>query len=117
MGCVKSVISNRKGADTLRVQQINRVAGKVMIALAFIASLTVLSGYFQASQPDEGAAAHIFQISVVALAPTILFFLITADWTKPSRHARLLAFTGVAMALTFGALYYLEHYFYVEHFR
>lgn len=117
MGCVKSVISNRKGADTMRVQQINRVTGKVMIALSFIASLTVLSGYFQAPQPDEGAAAHIFQISVVALVPTILLFLITADWAKPSRNARLLAFAGVTMAITFGALYYLEHYFYVGHFR
>ena len=101
----------------MRVQQINRVSGKVLIVLSLIALLTVLTGYFQAPQPDEGAGAHIFQLSVVALVPTIILFLATADWKKPSRNSRLLAFTAVAMALAFGALYYLEHYFYIEHFR
>jgi membrane protease YdiL (CAAX protease family) len=101
----------------MRAQQINRVSGKILIILSFIALLTVLSGYFQPPQPDEGAGAHIFQISVVALVPTILLFLTTADWKKPSRNARLLAFTGVTMVVAFGALYYLEHYFYVERFR
>ena len=101
----------------MHTQLINRVSGKILIILSFIALLTVLSGYFQPPQPDEGAGAHIFQISVVALVPTILLFLATADWKKPSRNAQLLAFTGVAMAVAFGALYYLEHYFYLEHFR
>jgi heme/copper-type cytochrome/quinol oxidase subunit 4 len=101
----------------MRAQQINRVSGKILIVLSFIALLTVLSGYFQAPQPDEGVAAHIFQLSVVALVPVILLFLATTDRANPSRNARLLAFTGVMMALALGALYYLEHYFYVGHFR
>jgi hypothetical protein len=101
----------------MRTQQINHVTGKILIVLSFIALLTVVTGYFQAPQPDEGAAAHIFQLSVVALAPTILLFVATADWKKRARNARVLAFTGVTLSLAFGALYYLEHYFYVEHFR
>ena len=117
IGSVTSAIASRKGADMMRAQQINRVSGKILIVLSLIALFTVLSGYFQAPQPDEGAGARIFQLSVVALVPTILLFLTTADWAKPSRNARLLAFTGVTMALAFGALYYLEHYFYTEHFR
>jgi hypothetical protein len=117
IGSVKAVISSRKGAPIMRGQRINRVSGKILIVLSLVALLTVLSGYFQAPQPDEGAAAHIFQLSVVALVPAILLFLATADWAKPSRTARLLAFTGVTMAFAFGALYYLEHYFYADHFR
>jgi len=117
IGSVKSLLLDSKREDTMLIQQINRASRKILIVLSFVALLTVLSGYFQMSEPDEGAAAHIFQISVVALVPTILLFVITADRAKPSRNARLLAFTGVMMALAFGALYYLEHYFYPYQFR
>ena len=92
------------------VQQINRVSGKVLIVLSLTALLAVLSGYFQAPQPDEGSAAHIFQLAIVALAPTILLFLATADWKQPWRSARPLAFPAAALVLAFAALYYLEHY-------
>ena len=91
-------------------QQINRVSGKVVIVLSLTALLAVLSGYAQPPQPDEGAAAHIFQLSIVALVPMILLFLATADWREPWRSARPLAFSAVALLLAFGALYYLEHY-------
>jgi uncharacterized membrane protein len=91
-------------------QQINRISGKVVIILSVTALLAVLSGYMYPPQPDEGAAAHIFQLSIVALVPTILLFLATADWTQPWRSARPLAFPAVALVLAFGALYYLEHY-------
>ena len=101
----------------MHTQQINHVSGKLLIVLSFIALLTVVTGYFQAPPSDEGAAAHVFQISVVALAPTILLFVATADWKKRARNARVLAFTGVTVSLAFGALHYLEHYFYVGHFR
>ena len=92
--------------------QINRVSGKVIIALSLIALLAVLSGYFQPSQPDEGTAAHIFQLAIVALVPMILFFLATADWRRPSRSARPLAFPVAALVVAFAALFYLEHYHY-----
>ena len=97
----------------MRGQQINRISGKVMIVLSLIALLTVLSGYTQPPQPpapDEGAAAHIFQLSIAALVPVILLFLATADWKQPLRSARPLAFPATALVLAFGALYYLEHY-------
>jgi hypothetical protein len=50
-------------------QQINRVTVGIMVVLSVIALLTVLSGYMQSPQPDEGAAAHIFQLSIAALVP------------------------------------------------
>lgn len=94
----------------VRAQQINRVSGRVMIFLSLVALLAVLSGYFIPSQPDEGSAAHIFQIAIAALVPTILLFLGSADWKKPSRSARPLALPVATLVVAFAALYYLEHY-------
>jgi hypothetical protein len=91
-------------------QQVNRVSGKVVIILSLTALFAVLSGYAQPPQPDEGTAAHIFQLAIVALVPTILLFLATADWTRPSQSARPLAIPATVLVLAFGALYYLEHY-------
>lgn len=103
-------IPTGKGSDAMRAQQINRVSGKVIIVLSVTALLAVLSGYTQPPQPDEDAAAHIFQLSIVALVPMILLFLATADWRRPSRSARPLTFPAAALAVAFAALYYLEHY-------
>ncbi len=94
----------------MRRQQINRVSGRVLVVLSLTALLAVLSGYAQPPQPDEGAAAHIFQLSIVALVPTILLFFATADWSQSLRSARPLAFPAAVLVLAFGALYYLEHY-------
>lgn len=91
-------------------QQINRVSGKVSIVLSLIALCAVLSGYFQPPPPDEGSAAHIFQLAIGALVPTILLFLATADSNKPLQSARRLAFPAAALAIALGALYWLEHY-------
>lgn len=92
------------------VRQINRVSSIALIILSLTALLAVLSGYTQPPQPDEGAAAHIFQLSIVALVPTTFLFLATADWRQPFRSGRPLAFSAAATALAFGALYFLEHY-------
>ena len=94
----------------MRGQQINRVSGKILIVLSLTALLAVLSGYTHSTQPDEGSAAHIFQLSIMTLVPIILLFLATADWRQPLRSARPLAFPAAALVLAFGALYYLEHY-------
>jgi hypothetical protein len=94
----------------MRAQQINRLSGRTLVVLSLIALLTALSGYTQPPQTDEGAGAHIFQLSVVALVPVILIFLATGDWRRPLRSARPLAFPAAALVLAFGALYYLEHY-------
>jgi uncharacterized YccA/Bax inhibitor family protein len=93
-------------------QTLNRVSGKVILALSLVALLTVLIGYTQPPQPDEGALAHIFQLTIVAVAATILLFLGTADWKQGLRSARPLAVPAVALAAAFAALYYLEHVWY-----
>ena len=99
--------------QTPRGQKINRVSVVVLIVLSVTALLTVLSGYAQPPQPretDEGSAAHIFQLSIVALVPVFVLFFATADWRQPLRTVRPLAIPAAALVLAFGALYYLEHY-------
>ena len=100
-------------------ERTHHVSSIVMVVLSLTALLTVLSAYrvsfdpfsifTQPPQPDEGTQAHIFQLSIVALAPTILLFLATADWKRPLRNARPLSISAVAVILAFGALYYFEH--------
>ena len=102
--------TRRKGSDATQAQRINRLSGRILIVLSLTAFLAVVSGYTQPPQPDEDAAAHIFQLSIVALVPMILLFFVTADWRQPSRSARPLAFPAAALVLAFAALYYLEHY-------
>jgi len=90
--------------------KINRVSARIILVLSITALLAVLSGYAQPPQADEGTAAHIFQLSIVALIPVFVLFLSTADWRQPWRSARFLALPGTALVLAFGALYCLEHY-------
>jgi hypothetical protein len=91
-------------------QQINRISGGAAIVLSLISLCAVLRGYFQPPQRDEGSAAHIFQLSIVALLATLLLFLSTADWNKPLESVRRLAVPAATLVVSFGALYYLEHF-------
>ncbi len=93
-------------------QQINRLSARVILVLSVTALCLVAIGYTQPPLPDEGTLAHLFQFSVVALGPTLILFLATADWQKPRRSARPLLVPAAALALAFAALYYLEHYWY-----
>ena len=94
----------------MEAQQINRISGRVLMALSLVAFGTVLTGYAQAPQADEGTGAHIFQLAIVAVAPMLLLFFATADWRQPRQSAKPLAIPAVALVLAFAALYYLEHY-------
>jgi len=93
----------------VRGRDLNRISGKVVLVLSVAALVTVLTGFTQPPQADEGAGAHIFQLLVVALMPTILLFLATADWRQPLRSVRPLAIPTVVMVAAFAALYVLEH--------
>jgi hypothetical protein len=98
-------------------RQINSVSTAGLILLSSIALVdVVLLGYGRAPLADEGAAAHIFQLAIILLAPVGLVFLATSDWTEPFRAARRLAFPAVITVLAFAALYYLENYYYPAHY-
>jgi len=96
-------------------QLVNRMTGTILIVLSFVALLTVLIGYTRPpyvvdGRADEGTLAHVFQLAIVALAPTLLLFLATSDRKQPLRVARFLALPATTLVLAFAALYYLEHY-------
>ena len=97
----------------MRAEQINRVCGNSLTVLSATALLAVLSGYAQASQPDEGVAAHVFQLSIAALAPMTLLFFAT---NQALRDMRRLALPATVVVVAFAALYYLEHYYYPAHY-
>lgn len=107
----------------MRAQQVNRVSTIGLIVLSLTALLpllavavrAVLTGHMPTPERDEGAGAHIFQLSIVALLPMGLLFLATADWTKPLRSVRRLAFPAGAVVLAFGILYYFEKYYPAHH--
>jgi hypothetical protein len=90
-------------------REINRFTSQALIFFSLTALFAILSGFTQPPQADEGTAAHIFQLSIVALLPTVLLFLATANWKQPALSMRRLAFPFAALVLAFGALYYLEH--------
>ena len=92
------------------MERLNRASHTILVVLSLIALATVISGYMQPPQTDEGTGAHIFQLSIVALVPVIVLFLATADRLQPLRIARRLALPVIALVLAFGALYYLEHF-------
>jgi hypothetical protein len=96
----------------VRTQQVNRVSSFVVILLSLLALFTVVTGLIQPPQrpePDEGVQAHIFQLSIAALMPMTVVFLVTADWRQPLRSLRPLAVVLAATFLAFAGLYYLEH--------
>lgn len=105
--------SGRPLGCSMSLQLLNRISGRILVGLSLVALVTAFSGYFQSPQPDEGAAAHIFQFSVVAFLVVVLVFLLTADW-KRRWNLRPLLISGTALGFAFAALYYLEHYFYVR---
>lgn len=94
----------------MRSRQINTISGKLIFFLSLTALLTVLIGFTQPPQPDEGALAHIFQLSIVALVPLTLLFFATADGNQLRRSTRPLVFPVATLVLAFAALYYLEHF-------
>jgi len=97
--------------------RIHNMSGRVMAVLAFIALATVGMGYLQSPLPDEGTAAHIFQLSVVMAAVTGVLFVATADWRRPAQSVRPLIVPAVVVLAAFAALYYLEHFYYPAHYR
>ena len=98
--------------STAPERPIARVSAGAMTALSLVALITVLSAFVwppDPAQTDEGARAHIFQLALGLLVPAGLFYLGTADWTRPTRAARPVALSAFAACLALGLLYYLEH--------
>jgi len=97
----------------MSVEKLNRITGRLVLLLSLLALATVLLGFTEPRgtvETDEGTLAHIFQLSIAALVPSVLVFLFTANWKKPGQSARLLVFPVSVLVVAFSALYCLEHF-------
>ena len=97
-----------------RLNDVSTVGLVVLSLTAFLPLLVVvvpvmLGGQLPPPERDEGTGAHIFQLSIAALVPVGLLFVATADWLRPGRIARRLAFPVTVVILAFVTLYYFEH--------
>jgi len=101
----------------MHASRANRISTIALHVFAFTALLPLLlvvggglvTGHLPPPAPDEGTGAHIFQLSILALLPTGMVFLTTADWTRPARLAWRLAAPALFLVVAFALLYYYEH--------
>ena len=86
----------------------------VALALgALLIVLTHIAFFGSAAGPDEGAAAHVWQVLMVAQIPALALF--TTKWFHRARRSafRVLTLQGAAIILSIGAaamapLYFLQ---------
>jgi hypothetical protein len=92
----------------------NRIFGYAVVGLAtpsvlamFGISAATLLGHPPVPKPDEGADAHIWQMSVVLLVPAMLAYAGTAEWDRGWwRAAWPLALAIVSVGGVFAILAY-----------
>jgi uncharacterized YccA/Bax inhibitor family protein len=95
---------------------VNRIAYVALIVLSSAALLLVFVGMTRPPLPDEGALAHLFQLAVVLTVPAFVVFLSTAEWERPLRAGARFAVPVLLLALAFATLFYMEQYYYPQHY-
>ena len=76
-----------------------------LAALALVIGHAAIYGIVHES--DEGAAAHIFQILMVAQAPLVIYFAAKYLRRMPSQAIRVLALQAGAAAAAIASVHYL----------
>ncbi len=92
-------------------QKINRISGLLPIVMSLLALLIVLivvSTGWERNLKDEGTAAHLFQVLIVAQVPLIVVFLASADWKHFLRAARPLIFQVLTLGLALGSVAFFK---------
>ena len=69
--------------------------------------VAVLTGWDE-GYADEGSAAHIFQLLIVAEVPFILAFLATADWKRVVRVAGVIGLQAAGLVLALVPVAYFK---------
>lgn len=90
---------------------VNRFCGIVPLICSLLALLTVVLALLLGGtqpRPDEGAAAHIFQILIVLQLPLVMGFLLSGDWREWQRILRRLALLTAALVLAFAPVAYFH---------
>jgi hypothetical protein len=97
--------------DRMNRQGLNRIAGTAPIAMSLLALLVVVAALATGSakgQTDEGAAAHIWQLLMVAQVPLLAVFVATADWARRPRVLLMLALQALAIAAALAPVAYFR---------
>jgi hypothetical protein len=87
--------------------QINWWAGRMPVLMSLAALMLVLvvvTTGWERHLHDEGAAAHLFQLLIVAQVPVVALFLATADRRDPLRLFPLLAAQTAAVLVALGSV-------------
>jgi hypothetical protein len=91
----------------MRREEINRWTGRLPIAMSLaalgIAGFVIITGW-QRHLPDEGAAAHLFQLLIIGEVPLIGLFLLTSERKKAWPAMRIAIAQGISMAIALGAV-------------
>lgn len=98
-------------------QRVHRISGRVVLGLSLFAMflvvgatvLTMLGRFSPSPDGDEGTAAHLFQLAIVLLLPTVLTFLATASWRQPRDVVKRLMVPTVVLVVAFSTLHCMEH--------
>ena len=96
---------------------VHRLSSLALVLFSLAALAPVAAGAFVAlaggdnafRESDEGTGAHIFQLSIALVVPTLLLFLGSADWARPLRALRPVGVAAVVLVAAFATLYYFEH--------
>jgi hypothetical protein len=100
-------ISHNYGGAMNR-QKINRISAIMPVILSLLALLDVMfvvTTGWERHLKDEGAAAHIFQLLIVAQTPFLLAYFATANWSdRVVSIARPLVVQLLAVGVAFGSV-------------
>lgn len=95
----------------MRRDSINRIAANtppILSLLAFILVLiSVATGWGQVPG-DEGAAAHIFQLLIVAQLPFMVTYIMTADWRRGGSVLGRIALQAAGLVLAIAPVAYFR---------
>jgi len=95
----------------MRREIVTRIAANmppILSLLAFaLVLMSVATGWGQVPG-DEGAAAHIFQLLIVAQLPLIVTYIMTADWRRRGPVMTRIALQVAAVVLAFAPVAYFH---------
>ncbi len=94
----------------MHVAEIKRPGALIPIAMSFAALITVLCHvaiFGTAREPDEGTAAHIWQLLMAAQAPIVAFYAVKWLPRDPMRTLQVLAVQAGAALAALAPVYWL----------
>ena len=94
----------------MHISEIKHPGAWIPIAMSLAALLTVLSHVVMfgvAREPDEGTAAHIWQLLMAGQAPVVAFYAVTGLWRAPVETLKVLAVQAGAALAALAPVYWL----------